>query len=74
MGTEGPEAHHVRPVELAALLREVPGKWVALRNGEIVEARDTLDKLMIALEEREIRNVTVMRAPAEGEVELVGLG
>lgn len=62
------------PVELAALLRQVPGKWVALRNGEIIEARATLDELMFRLHDRSISDATVMRAPAEHEVEMVGLG
>jgi hypothetical protein len=49
------------------------GKWVALRDGELVDARDTLDALVTSLDAREIKNVTVMRAPAEGEAEMVGL-
>ncbi len=65
---------HVEPIALAALLREVPGKWVALRNGEIVDARETLDQLIMSLKEREIKDVTVMRSPAERESELVGFG
>jgi hypothetical protein len=64
----------VQPVALANLLRQVPGKWVALRNDEIVEARDTLDELAASLEEQGIKDATVMRSPKEGEPELVGLG
>lgn len=48
--------------------------WVAMRNGEIVEVRETFDKLMLALHERDITNVTVMRSPDVHEPELVGLG
>ena len=65
---------HTDPIALAPLLRQVPGKWVALRNGEIVEARETLDKLVISLKERDITGVTVVRSPDQGEVELVGFG
>ena len=64
----------VEPIRLADLLRQVPGKWVALRNGEIVDARETLDQLVQSLKERNIKDVTVMRAPAEHEPELVGFG
>ena len=64
----------VQPVALAHLLRQVPGKWVALRNGEIVDARDTLDELAASLEQQGIKDATVMRSPKEGEPELVGLG
>jgi hypothetical protein len=67
-------SRHVEPIELADLLHQVPGKWVALHNGAIVDARDTLDSLLMSLEAREIRDVTVMRSPAEGEAEMVGLG
>ena len=64
----------MEPVRLAELLHQCPGKWVAMSNGVIVEVRETFDQLMIALHEREITNVTVMRSPAENESELVGLG
>lgn len=64
----------VEPIRLAELLRQVPGKWVALRNGEIVDASETLDQLVRSLKDRNIKDVTVMRAPAEHEPELVGFG
>jgi len=65
---------HVAPIALAELLQQVPGKWVALHNGEIVDTRDTLDQLVSSLKEREIKDVTVIRSPGERESELVGLG
>jgi hypothetical protein len=67
-------ASNVPPVELAHLLRQVPGQWVALQHGEIIEARATLDELMFRLHDRNITDATVMRAPAENEVEMVGHG
>lgn len=67
-------SHHVPPVELADLLRQVPGKWVALRHGEIIEEHATLDELMFRPHDRSITDATVMRAPAEHEAEMVGLG
>jgi hypothetical protein len=48
----------VEPVALAGLLRQAPGKCVALRNGEIVDARDALDGLAASLEERGIKDAT----------------
>lgn len=62
------------PVAIGELLRQVPGKWVALRNGEIIESRETLDQLALVLKQNGIKDVTVMRAPGTGEVELVGFG
>ena len=64
----------LEPVHLAELLHECPGKWVGLRNGEIIEVRDTFDQVVTALRDRGITNATVMRSPAEEEAELVGLG
>ena len=62
------------PVQIASLLRQVPGKWVALVNGDLVEVQETLDLLVRALKDRGIRNATVMRSPGEEEPLLVGLG
>jgi len=64
----------VVPIRLAEVLRQVPGQWVALHNGRVIEAARTLDELMGILASKAITNATVMRAPAEGESELVGLG
>jgi hypothetical protein len=66
--------HHLEPVRLAALLRQVPGKWVAIHDGEIVVARDTFDQVVMDLNDRNITDATIMRSPAEHEVELVGMG
>jgi len=65
---------NLEPVHLAEALRQVPGKWVAVRKGEIVEVRETFDRLMLALAERELDDVTVLRSPDTHESELVGLG
>ena len=65
---------HLEPVRLADLLKEVPGRWVAMHNGEIIEVRATLDELMLALQAKGTTDATVMRAPGAGEPELVGLG
>lgn len=39
------EVRRLEPVRMADLLRQTPGKWVALHNGEIIEARDTFDQV-----------------------------
>lgn len=62
------------PVNLSEALRSCPGKWVALRHGEMVEARDTPYALVLALHERDISDATIIRAPDVSEPELVGLG
>ena len=67
-------SRYLEPIRLAELLNNVPGQWVALRDGEIVDARSKLDDLVRVLHERDITDVTVVRAPAEHEAEMVGLG
>ena len=63
-----------KPVPVAHLLRETPGKWVAIRNGEAVDVRDTPYELVMSLHRRGITDATIMRSPDAGEPELVGLG
>lgn len=64
----------MEPVRLADAIRAYPGKWVAIKNGQVVEARDTPDQLVLALHDRDIRDATIIRSPDEDEPELVGLG
>ena len=59
---------------MVGLLHEVPSKWVAIRRGEIVEARDTFDQVILALHERDITDATVLRSPDPREPETVGFG
>ncbi len=72
MTSEEHAGPRLEPVRMAHLLRQMPGKWVALHNGEIIEARDTFDQVVMALKERDIVGATVIRAPDLNE--LVGLG
>lgn len=67
-------ASMTQPVDLSRALRECPGKWVAVRYGEMVDVRDTPYELVMALQEREISDATIVRSPDVGEPELVGLG
>lgn len=64
----------VQPVLLHEAVRGFEGKWVALKDRRVVEARDTADAVYLALREQGIRGATIMRVPAIGEPELVGLG
>ena len=70
----GDGMRQAEPIRFTELARELPGKWLAIRGEEIVEARDTLDQLIAALAERCISDVTVIRAAGEHETELVGIG
>ncbi len=53
---------------------EFAGLWVALKDGEVVEARPTPYELTMALHDRDITNTTIVRMPGTDEPELVGLG
>lgn len=59
---------------LARIQREYAGSWVALKNGEVVDARRTPYELVAALHERDITDTTIVRIPGEQEAELIGLG
>jgi hypothetical protein len=73
--SERPPIRHLEPVRTADLLHETPGKWVAIKNGKVVEARDSFDQVILALHERDITDATVLRAPdPEREPETVGFG
>ncbi len=53
---------------------EFAGLWVALKDGKVVEARQTPYELTMALHERDITDTTIVRMPGSDEPELVGLG
>ena len=61
---------------LSSVLREVPGRWVAVdrTTGEPVAVADTPYKLAADLRSRRVKNVAIVRAPDPSEPELVGLG
>lgn len=64
-----------RPVSLP--VDGLEGKWVAVKDGEVVAADDTMDGLLLRLHESQrpgVRNATVLRVPPRDEPELVGLG
>lgn len=67
-------ARKLQVISLEQALRDFPGMWVAIKDGQIVEARRTPDEVVLALHEREIRDAYVTRIPGEHDKELVGLG
>jgi Family of unknown function (DUF5678) len=64
----------LQPVRLGDAVRGFEGKWVAIKAGKVVEARETADAVYLALRDRAVRGATIMRIPARDEPELVGLG
>ena len=54
--------------------RQFAGKWVAVKDGIVVEAWDHPHGLVMRLSERGIKGATIMRCPGVGEPLLVGLG
>ena len=62
------------PVRLADALREVPGKWVAIKDRRVVDVAETPDLLHRDLKDRGIHGATIMRSPGEHEPLQVGLG
>lgn len=71
-----PRTH--RPLDLAGSLRGFEGRWVAVKDGDVIAAAETMDRLLLTLHESQrgasVQNATVLRVPAEHEAELVGLG
>lgn len=72
--SRGRHGRILEPTRLPDDVRAVPGKWVAIKDGELVAVRETPGQLLVELKERGIRGARVLRAPAEHDVELVGLG
>jgi hypothetical protein len=68
------ERRRVQPIMLREAVAGFEGKWVALKDQTVVEARDTADAVYLALRERGIRGAMIVRIAAIGEPELVGLG
>ena len=62
------------PIRLAEAARHYPGKWVAIKDGEVVGVRETPDQLVDELFRREIQGAYIVRMPSELDHELVGLG
>lgn len=67
-------APKAEPVKLTHALDGYEGRWVALKDGKVIAAQETFDHLYQYLHANQIRGATIVRAPAEGEPEMVGLG
>jgi hypothetical protein len=70
------ESGIMEPLRLSEMLQGLEGKWVAIKDGEVVEAADNADALFRRLRSKQIRGASVLRVPTEKEheAELVGLG
>jgi len=64
----------MQPVSLAEGIELLPGLWVAVLQGQVVEAGRTPDQVVESLHRRNIRGAAIVRMPSERDVELVGLG
>lgn len=64
-----PRPHRHEPRRLPQDLLNYPGKWVAIKNDQVVEVRETPDAVVEALHSRDIKNATVMRVPSEHDKE-----
>jgi hypothetical protein len=64
----------MEPVRIAQALREAPGKWVAFKEGRLVDAAITADALYLSLRKKGIEDATIIRSPGEDEPLLIGLG
>jgi hypothetical protein len=64
----------MKPIRIADDLEGLAGQWVAVKDGKVVEAGSTPDAVGLKLRSRQIRGATILRVPAEGEPELVGIG
>jgi hypothetical protein len=63
-----------RPVADSETLRDFGGKWVAIRDGQVIAAFETFDAVYEYLHSKREVGATILRVPAENEPELVGFG
>jgi hypothetical protein len=64
----------LEPTRIADDLEGFAGTWVAVKAGKVIEAGRTPDAVVMKLRARQVRGATLLRVPAEGEPELVGIG
>jgi Family of unknown function (DUF5678) len=64
----------LEPRRIAEDLEDFAGRWVAVKDGHVVEAGRTPDAVMLKLRAKQVRGATILRVPAEDEPELVGIG
>ncbi len=61
-------------VPLGELLRGLDGKWIAIKDHQVVAAAETPYALVSSLREKGIGGAAIIRAPAVEEPEMVGFG
>lgn len=61
-------------ITVADIQQQYPGLWVAVVDGQVIDARDNPHSLAVALHGRGVADATIFRCPAVDEPELVGLG
>lgn len=59
---------------VADIQRRYPGLWVAVVDGQVIDARENPHALAVALHDRGVADATIFRCPAVDGPELVGLG
>jgi len=62
------------PFSIAALQAEYAGCWVAIADGDVVDANQSPYDLVASIQQRGITGTTIVRVPAENEPETVGIG
>jgi len=62
------------PFNIAALQPEYAGCWVAILDGDVVDANRSPYDLVGSLQQKGITGSTIVRVPAENEPETVGIG
>ena len=65
--TEPGPTSKVEPVRLTRALEGYEGRWVALKDGEVIAAQDTFDHLYQYLHANQIRGATIVRAGPAGK-------
>ena len=69
-----PPIRVMEPLRVADDLEGLAGQWIAVKDGKVVAAGPTPDAVGMKLRSKQIRGATILRVPAEGEPELVGIG
>ena len=69
-----PSIRAMKPARIADDLEGLAGQWVGVKDGKVVAAGPTPDAVGMKLRSKRIRGATILRVPAEGEPELVGIG
>ena len=59
---------------VADLQAQYAGCWVAVLGDDVVDARPTPYELVLSLRDRRIEGTTILRVPAEDDLETVGIG